>query len=174
MARTTDPLVIGGVVGDVVDNFSPTVKMSVIYSSNKHVYNGHELFPSSVTSKPRVEVPEGDMRSFFTLIMTDPDVPGPSDPYLREHLHWVVTDIPGTTDSSFGKEAVGYEMPMPNIGIHRFVFLLFKQKKRETVNASLSSRNRFNTRKFAEENELGFPVAAVFFNCQRETAARRR
>ena len=20
--------------------------------------------------------------------MTDPDVPGPSDPYLREHLHW--------------------------------------------------------------------------------------
>lgn len=22
--------------------------------------------------------------------MTDPDVPGPSDPYLREHLHWYV------------------------------------------------------------------------------------
>jgi hypothetical protein len=21
-------------------------------------------------------------------VMTDPDVPGPSDPYLREHLHW--------------------------------------------------------------------------------------
>lgn len=26
---------------------------------------------------------------YFDLkIMTDPDVPGPSDPYLREHLHW--------------------------------------------------------------------------------------
>jgi len=23
--------------------------------------------------------------------MTDPDVPGPSDPYLREHLHWYDT-----------------------------------------------------------------------------------
>lgn len=22
--------------------------------------------------------------------MTDPDVPGPSDPYLREHLHWYI------------------------------------------------------------------------------------
>ncbi|KAL2557401.1 Protein CENTRORADIALIS-like [Forsythia ovata] len=147
--------------------------MSVTYNSNKHVYNGHELFPSIVTFKPRVEVHGGDMRSFFTLIMTDPDVPGPSDPYLREHVHWIVTDIPGTTDSSFGREVVSYEMPKPNIGIHRFVFLLFKQIKRQTVEAPLS-RDKFITRKFAEENELGLPVAAVFFNCQRETAARRR
>ncbi|KAA8549859.1 hypothetical protein F0562_001543 [Nyssa sinensis] len=122
MARITDPLVVGRVVGDVIDYFSPIVKMTVTYNSNKQVYNGHELFPSSVTSKPRVQVHGGDMRSFFTLIMTDPDVPGPSDPYLREHIHW----------------------------------------------------DRFSARKFAEENELGLPVAAVFFNCQRETAARRR
>lgn len=26
--------------------------------------------------------------------MTDPDVPGPSDPYLREHLHWYTLNIP--------------------------------------------------------------------------------
>jgi len=25
---------------------------------------------------------------YFKQVMTDPDVPGPSDPYLREHLHW--------------------------------------------------------------------------------------
>ncbi len=36
-------------------------------------------------------------------MLTDPDVPGPSDPYLKEHLHWIVTDIPGTTDVTFGK-----------------------------------------------------------------------
>ncbi|CAI9105613.1 OLC1v1004575C1 [Oldenlandia corymbosa var. corymbosa] len=173
---STDPLVIGRVIGDVVDQFSPTVKMSVTYNCNKQVYNGHELFPSSVTMKPKVQVHGGDLRSFFTLIMTDPDAPGPSDPYLKEHLHWIVTDIPGTTDASFGKELVNYEMPRPNIGIHRFVFLLFKQKRRsQPVNiASLSSRDGFNTRAFAHENELGLPVSAVFFNCQRETAARRR
>ncbi|GFQ06086.1 protein centroradialis [Phtheirospermum japonicum] len=168
------PLVIGRVIGDVVDNFSATVKMCVTYISNKHVYNGHELLPSSVTTKPRVEVHGGDMRSFFTLIMTDPDVPGPSDPYLREHLHWIVTDIPGTTDSSFGKEVVSYEMPRPSIGIHRYVFVLFKQKRRQLGVRAPPSPDGFNTRKFAEENELGLPVAAVFFNCQRETAARNR
>ncbi|XP_073156061.1 protein CENTRORADIALIS-like isoform X2 [Henckelia pumila] len=171
---SSDPLVIGRVIGDVVDDFYPTVKMSVTYNSNKHVYNGYEHFPSTVASKPRVEVHGGDLRSFFTLIMTDPDVPGPSDPYLREHLHWIVTDIPGTTDSSFGKEAVSYEMPRPNIGIHRFIFLLFKQKKRQSVMKPPVCRDGFNARKFAEENELGLPVAAVFFNCQRETAARKR
>lgn len=65
-------------------------------------------------------------------------------------------------------------MPRPNIGIHRFVFLLFRQKRRQTVISIPSSRDGFNTRKFAEDNDLGQPVAAVFFNAQRETAARRR
>ncbi|KAL6566943.1 CEN-like protein 2 [Orobanche minor] len=156
------PLVVGRVIGDVVDNFSTTVKMCVTYKSNKRVYNGHELLPSCVTSKPRLEVHGGDMRSFFTLIMTDPDVPGPSDPYLREHLH------------CDRKEVMSYEMPRPTIGIHRFVFLLFKQRRRQGVISTPPCRDRFNTRMFAEENELGLPVAAVFFNCQRETAARKR
>ncbi|KDP31551.1 hypothetical protein JCGZ_15206 [Jatropha curcas] len=173
MAKVSDPLVVGRVIGDVIDYFTPCMKMTVSYNSNKQVYNGHELFPSAVTHKPKVEVQGADMRSFFTLVMTDPDVPGPSDPYQREHLHWIVTDIPGTTDATFGKEVVSYEMPRPNIGIHRFVFILFKQKRRQMVNTP-TSRDKFNTRKFAEENELGLPVAAVFFNAQRETAARRR
>ncbi|KAG9155719.1 hypothetical protein Leryth_003985 [Lithospermum erythrorhizon] len=138
----TDPLVVGSVVGDVVDYFTPSVKMSVIYDCNKHVYNGHELFPSMVASKPKVEVHGGDMRSFFTLIMTDPDVPGPSDPYLREHLHWIVTDIPGTTDW--------------------FVFLLYKQKRRDSVK-SPHARDHFNTRKFGDENGQ----SPLLHNCQK-------
>lgn len=66
-----------------------------------------------------------------------------------------------------------YEIPKPNIGIHRFVFVLFKQKRRQIISPP-SSRDNFNTRRFATENDLGLPVAAVFFNAQRETAARRR
>ncbi|CAF1833242.1 hypothetical protein HID58_059871 [Brassica napus] len=175
MARiSADPLMVGRVIGDVVDSCLQAVKMTVTYNCDKQVYNGHELFPSAVTNKPKVEVHGGDMRSFFTLVMTDPDVPGPSDPYLREHLHWIVTDIPGTTDVTFGNEIVGYEMPRPNIGIHRFVYLLFKQNRRGSVVSVPSYRDQFNTRMFAHDNDLGLPVAAVFFNCQRETAARCR
>ncbi|XP_071690419.1 CEN-like protein 4 [Rutidosis leptorrhynchoides] len=177
MARilTADhPLVLGRVVGDVVDCFVPSVNMVIMYiNSSTQVYNGTERLPSSVTTKPRVEIHGGDMRSFFTLIMTDPDVPGPSDPYLKEHLHWMITDIPGTTDSSFGNEVVSYQMPRPNIGIHRYVFLLFKQNGRQTVRCP-ASRDRFNTRNFTQENELDLLVTATFFNCQRENAPRRR
>nr|GEW53683.1 CEN-like protein 2 [Tanacetum cinerariifolium] len=70
-------------------------------------------------------------------------------------------------------EVVSYDIPRPIVGIHRYVFLLFKQKGRQTVSCP-SSRGMFNTRSFARENDLGLPVAANFFNCQRETAPRRR
>ncbi|XP_075650547.1 CEN-like protein 1 [Castanea sativa] len=167
------PLSVGRVVGEVVDIFTPSVRLNVVYNSNKQVANGHEFMPSVIISKPRVEIGGDDMRTAYTLIMTDPDAPSPSDPYLREHLHWMVTDIPGTTDASFGKEIVSYETPKPVVGIHRYVFILFKQTGRQTVR-SPTTRDYFNTRRFSAENGLGLPVAAVYFNAQRETAARRR
>uniref|UniRef100_A0A251SPB2 Putative phosphatidylethanolamine-binding protein PEBP n=2 Tax=Helianthus annuus TaxID=4232 RepID=A0A251SPB2_HELAN len=105
--------------------------------------------------------------------MTDLDVPGHSDPYLREHLHWIVTDIHGTTNASFGTEIMSYETPKPLIGIHRYVFLLFKQKTRKSVSPP-TSRDRFNTRNFSQQHGLGLPVAVVYFNAQRENATHRR
>ncbi|KAK7314995.1 hypothetical protein VNO77_33527 [Canavalia gladiata] len=172
MSTFMEPLAVGRVIGEVVDIFNPSVRMNVTYST-KQVANGHELMPSTIAAKPRVEIGGDDMRTAYTLIMTDPDAPSPSDPYLREHLHWMVTDIPGTTDVSFGKEIVAYESPKPVIGIHRYVFILFKQRGRQTVRPPVS-RDYFNTRGFSGENGLGLPVAAVYFNAQRETAARRR
>lgn len=67
MARMSEPLAVGRVIGDVLDSFTPTTKMIVTYNT-KLVCNGHELFPSAVTAKPRVEIQGGDMRSFFTLV----------------------------------------------------------------------------------------------------------
>ncbi|XP_024977845.1 CEN-like protein 1 isoform X2 [Cynara cardunculus var. scolymus] len=165
-------LVVGRVIGDVVDQFTPSVMMNVTYNSQTTVFNGHELMPNLVTSKPHVHIGGIDMRSSYT-ILTDPDAPSPSEPYLREHLHWIVTDIPGTTDATFGREIVSYEKPKPVIGIHRYVFLLFKQRARQSVRPPVS-RDHFNTRIFSQENELGLPVAAVYFNAQRVNAARKR
>lgn len=36
------------------------------------------------------------------------------------------------------------------------------------------TRDHFNTWVFSQENELGLPVAAVYFNAQKENAGRRR
>ncbi|KAK8710525.1 hypothetical protein V6N13_145845 [Hibiscus sabdariffa] len=173
MSRVPEPLTVGRVIGEVVDNFTPRVQMTVTYNTNKQVANGHELMPAVIAARPRVEIGGDDLRAAYTLIMTDPDAPSPSDPFLREHLLWMVTDIPGTTDASFGQEVVSYESPNPVVGIHRYAFILFKQRGRRTVSPP-SSRDYFSTRRFSAENGLNLPVAAVYFNAQRETAARRR
>lgn len=67
MEREMEPLIIGRVIEDVIDVFNPIFRMNVFYS-NQIVYNSAELSPSLVVNKPRVEIPGGDLRSFFTLV----------------------------------------------------------------------------------------------------------
>jgi len=167
-----DPLVVGRVIGDVVDPFVRRVPLRVAYTA-REVSNCCELRPSAIVEQPRVEVGGPDMRTFYTLVMVDPDAPSPSDPNLREYLHWLVTDIPATTGVSFGTEIVCYESPRPVLGIHRLVFLLFQQLGRQTVYAP-GWRQNFSTRDFAELYNLGLPAAAVYFNCQRESGTGGR
>ncbi|XP_010242669.1 PREDICTED: protein HEADING DATE 3A-like [Nelumbo nucifera] len=166
MSRARDPLVVGGVIGDVLDPFERSVSLRVT-RNNREINNGYDIRPSALLHQPRVQVGGNDFRIFFTLVMVDPDAPSPSDPNLREYLHWLVTDIPGGTDATFGNEIVSYESPNPTSGIHRLVFALFRQLGRQTVYAP-GWRQNFNTRDFAEIYNLGLPVAALYFNCQRE------
>ncbi|XP_072958115.1 protein FLOWERINGUS T-like [Typha angustifolia] len=161
-----DPLVVGNVVGDILDPFNRSALLRVIYN-NKELTNGSELKPSQVVNEPRIEIGGRDMRNLYTLVMVDPDSPSPSNPTNREYLHWLVTDIPETTNANFGNEVVCYENPRPIAGIHRFVFVLFRQSVRQTIYAP-GWRQNFNSRDFTALYNLGPPVAAVFFNCQRE------
>ncbi|EMS46075.1 hypothetical protein TRIUR3_21691 [Triticum urartu] len=107
-----DPLVVGRVIGDVVDPFVRRVALRVGYAS-RDVANGCELRPSAIADPPRVEVGGPDMRTFYTLL------------------------------------------------------------GRQTVYAP-GWRQNFSTRDFAELYNLGLPVAAVYFNCQRETGTGGR
>ncbi|KAD5961240.1 hypothetical protein E3N88_12713 [Mikania micrantha] len=143
-------LILGRVIGDIVDQFTPSVAMDVTYTPDQPVSNGQELMPNLIASKPHVNVGGVDMRSSYTIIMTDPDAPSPSDPYLKEYLHWIVTDIPGTTNATFGTSMT-----------------------RQTVMPPVS-RDHFNTRIFSEQNNLGLPVSGIYFNAQRQNASRRR
>nr|CBY25183.1 flowering locus T protein [Fragaria vesca] len=166
-ARDQEPLVVGRVIGDVIEPFTKSVSLRMTCSNNREVTSGCELKPSHVINRPRVQIGGDDLRNFYTLVMVDPDAPSPSDPNLEEYLHWLVTDIPATTAASFGQEILSYESPRPSMGIHRFVLVLFHQLGRQTVYAP-GWRQNFNTREFAENCNLGSPVAAVFCNCQRE------
>nr|XP_034593521.1 protein FLOWERING LOCUS T-like isoform X3 [Setaria viridis] len=96
-----DSLVLGRVIGDVVDQFSPAVALQISYNGRR-LMNGADFRPSAVAARPRVEIGGTDLRQSYTLVMVDPDAPNPSNPTLREYLHWLVTDIPGTTDIGYG------------------------------------------------------------------------
>ncbi|EXC19884.1 hypothetical protein L484_017861 [Morus notabilis] len=168
----TDPLLVGRVIPDVLDPFTKSISLRVTYG-NKVVNNGCELKPSQILNQPRADIGGDDLRNLYTLVMVDPDAPSPSDPNLREYLHWLVTNIPATTGASFGQEIVCYESPRPTVGIHRFVCVLFRQRGRQTVYAP-GWRQNFSTRDFAEIYNLESPVAAVYFNAQRESGSRGR
>ncbi|CAM0912094.1 unnamed protein product [Alopecurus aequalis] len=176
MAPHVDPLVVGRVIGDVVDMFVPTMAVSMRFGT-KDLTNGCEIKPSVAAVAPTVQM-AGRVGDLFTLVMTDPDAPSPSEPTMKEWLHWLVVNIPGGADPSQGQEVVPYMAPCPPLGIHRYVLVLFQQKARVAAPASgtdaAAVRARFSTRAFAERHDLGLPVAAMYFNAQKEPANRRR
>ncbi|KAJ9132060.1 hypothetical protein P3X46_034573 [Hevea brasiliensis] len=172
MAASVDPLVVGRVIGDVIDMFVPSVSMSVYYGS-KHVTNGCDIKPSIAVTPPKLSI-SGHPDHLYTLVMTDPDAPSPSEPSMREWVHWIVADIPGGTNPSKGKEILSYVGPRPPVGIHRYILVLFQQKMELGMAEQPQSRANFNTRMFAAHLDLGLPVATVYFNAQKEPASRRR
>ncbi|CAK7350736.1 unnamed protein product [Dovyalis caffra] len=129
MARSLEPLVVGKVIGDVLDPFNPSAEFTVSYGS-KRVANGCDIKPSSAAQKPHVQLLGSALSSdLYTL---------------------------------------------PLIGIHRYAFALFKQKGALMGSSrAADARANFNTRQFAAQNELGLPVAAVYFNSQKESAVRK-
>ncbi|XP_010537488.1 PREDICTED: protein MOTHER of FT and TFL1 [Tarenaya hassleriana] len=172
MAASVDPLVVGRVIGDVVDMFVPTANMSVYYGP-KHITNGCEIKPSLAASPPKLTI-SGLSHDLYTLVMTDPDAPSPSEPSLREWVHWIVVDIPGGTNPTRGIEILPYMEPRPTVGIHRYITVLFRQKTAVGGMQQPPSRANFSTRMFASHLGLGLPVATVYFNAQKEPASRRR
>ena len=74
-----------------------------------------------------------------------------------------------------GREVICYESPRPPAGIHRVVFVLFRQMVRGSVDVAPVLRHNFCTRNFAVAHGLGAPVAAAFLTCQPEggTGGRR-
>lgn len=76
---------------------------------------------------PNIKFDAGE-GNFYTLIMTDPDAPSRKEPTLREVRHWTVVNIPGckVTDGETLFEFIG-SGPPEGTGLHRYVFLLYKQ-----------------------------------------------
>ncbi len=133
---------------------------------------GNELTPTSVKDEPSVEWPI-EAGAYYTLCMTDPDAPSRKEPTRREIKHWLVVNIPGFQISK-GETLAGYRGSGPSLGsgLHRYVFLVYKQPgilahtETPVSNRSREGRVNFRIRDFAKKYSLGEPIAANFYMAQ--------
>ncbi|KAI7751322.1 hypothetical protein M8C21_002882 [Ambrosia artemisiifolia] len=160
--------VITRVLHGVVEPFVPTVTMMVYYG-NHRLINGSELRLSVAEITPRVLI-GGEHDELYTLIMIDPDAPNPDEPALREVVTWIVTNIPGGESSTQGNEFMSYDVPNPQVGVHRHIMLLFRQRGPLNGIETLESRVHFRTRDFANTHNLDNPVGVAYFNVRRQAS----
>lgn len=105
------------------------------------------------------------------MVDVDPTVvEGQDNDY--EVLHWVVFNILGNdvTGGTRHAEYIG-SLPRKDTGLHRYVYFLFKQPGHITPHDAYyprtgDRRKPFHTRKFAEEYNLGAPVAGNYYVAQ--------
>ncbi|XP_032672736.1 protein D2-like isoform X3 [Odontomachus brunneus] len=159
------------VIPDVVDKV-PADVLNVSYPNNLTVEIGKVLTPTQVKDQPNVQW-SGEANTFYTLCMTDPDAPSRKEPKFREWHHWLVGNIPGS-DVSKGEvlsEYVGSGPPQ-GTGLHRYVFLLYKQSGKLTfdekrlTNRSGDNRGKFSIKNFAAKYKLGDPIAGNMYQAE--------
>uniref|UniRef100_A0AAG5CQW4 Phosphatidylethanolamine-binding protein n=1 Tax=Anopheles atroparvus TaxID=41427 RepID=A0AAG5CQW4_ANOAO len=158
------------IVPDLIDR-APEHTVQVKYPSKVEVSLGNELTPTQVKDRPTVCWPT-EPDTLYTLVMADPDAPSRSNPEMRSWKHWLVGNIPGK-EVDQGEVLADYvgSGPPQGTGLHRYVFLVYKQPAKVTFNETvLSSRNpnrgKWSVTKFASAYALGTPIAGNFYEAQ--------
>uniref|UniRef100_A0A1B0AAF5 Phosphatidylethanolamine-binding protein n=1 Tax=Glossina pallidipes TaxID=7398 RepID=A0A1B0AAF5_GLOPL len=159
------------VVPDVVPA-PPKQFLSVSYAGGTKVDKGGELTPTQVKTAPTVSWDASD-NTFYTIILTDPDAPSRKNPTNREYQHWVVANIPGNNIEK-GEVITAYvgSGPPEGTGLHRYVFLLYKQPMKMKFDEERIAKNsgrgraRFSAAKFAKKHKMTELVAGNFFQAQ--------
>ncbi|KAK0419597.1 hypothetical protein QR680_014226 [Steinernema hermaphroditum] len=160
------------VVPDVIPA-APSAQVKVIFEGGVEAKLGNELTPTQVQNPPKVSW-DTEPDTLYTLVKTDPDAPSRADPKFREWHHWLIVNIPGT-DISKGdvlSEYVG-SGPPKGTGLHRYVYLVYKQAGKITdaehghlTNRSGDNRGGWKIAKFADKHKLGTPIAGNLFQAQ--------
>ncbi|KAJ4432019.1 hypothetical protein ANN_20633 [Periplaneta americana] len=119
-----------GVVPDVIPS-APPEALEITYGAAK-VNLGSELTPTEVKDVPEVKW-DADDGAYYVLCMTDPDAPSRTEPKNREWRHWLVGNIPGNKVEQ-GETLSAYvgSGPPKGSGLHRYVFLVYKQPSKLT------------------------------------------
>lgn len=169
---TPNTMESNGIVPDIID-VAPDNFLEVVYDDELKVDSGNVLTPRQVKNAPVVTW-RTNPNQLYTLLMTDPDAPSRDAPTNREVRHWLIVNITENNVRN-GQVLVEYRGsgPPKDTGLHRYVFLLFPQKKYiESImfipSYDRGSRMKTSTRKLIKEFDLMNPVAGNFFQAQYE------
>ncbi|XP_049849551.1 phosphatidylethanolamine-binding protein 1-like [Schistocerca gregaria] len=159
-----------GVIPDVIDSFTPSVNLCVQYPDERIVYRGNILKPEEVREKPSVTFCSPSRESYWTILMTDPDIPFKKSP-TDQFNHYTIVNIPGNSIEK-GRILADYlpSAPPSETGKHRYIFLLLKQLDGETnfdENLSMSdpSNRIFDVRDWIKRYKLS-PKGLAFYRCE--------
>lgn len=155
-----------GIIPEIIDT-KPSALAKVVYPGGVNVELGKELTPTQVKDQPEVSF-AGEEGSYYTLLLVDPDVPAE----YRDICHWLVINIPGSNVAQ-GQTVIEYvgSGPTKESGLHRYVFLVFKQSDKITTDlfvtkTSQEKRGKVKTRDYIAKFKLGAPVAGNLFKAQ--------
>lgn len=159
------------VVPDVIA-CAPSELLSVRYPSGVEVSEGNVLTPTQVQCEPTLSW-NADAAAYYTVCMTDPDAPSRKEATYREWHHWLVGNVPGS-DIAKGEVLSAYvgSGPPPGTGLHRYVFLIFKQQGKlnfdepRLPNDDGDGRGCFKIAAFAKKYNLGDPQAGNFYQAE--------
>lgn len=92
-------------------------------------------------------------RNNFDSPSLDPDAPSRKEPTRREFRHWLTVNIEGS-DLSTGESIFQYigSGPPKDTGLHRYVFILFKQP---------NGKNEFDSPYVSDHSPLGRPSTST-------------
>jgi len=147
------------VVPDVIDTW-PGEVVRVEYDSSHHVNLGNVLDVKSTQKLPKIFF-NSDADQFYTVMVVDPDALSRETHEFRNFCHFVVVNVPGVSgdhvDVHKGHTVVPYmgPAPPPKTGLHRYVFLVYKQPARYDTH-NLQS---FGSDKGAESRKSFIPDA---------------
>ncbi|XP_063699890.1 protein D3-like [Culicoides brevitarsis] len=151
----------------------PSKLLEITYPSGATVNLGNELTPTQVKDIPFLKWETTD-DALYTVLMTDPDAPSRANATFREVRHWLVVNIPqnDVKDGDHLFEFIGSGPPQ-GTGLHRYVFLVFRQPARidvtnikRTRNCSRENRLSSSAKSFIDEHQLGDPLFGNFYQAQ--------
>ena len=116
---------------DVIDTWPPNV-VKIDYSTSAPVNLGNVLTVKETQKLPAMYFPS-ETNAHYTVMLVDPDALSRKTHEFRNYCHYVQVNVPGTgsehVDVHKGHNVVPYmgPAPPPKSGLHRYVFLVFKQ-----------------------------------------------